>query len=68
MMFARFGVISYLKIEKRSVVLQPSEARNLYTMECLMLAAFRNQKLSLTQYAQHTGAKFGAWHGVCSIV
>jgi hypothetical protein len=32
-----------------------------------MLAAFRNQKLSLTQYAQHTGAKFGAWHGVCGI-
>ena len=49
------------------MVLQRSEARNLYTIECLMLAAFRNQKLLLAQYAPHTGAKFSASHGVCRI-
>ena len=32
-----------------------------------MFAAFRNQKLSLAQGVQHTGANFGASHSLCSI-
>lgn len=32
-----------------------------------MLAAFRNPKLSLAQYPQHTGTKFSTWHSVCGI-
>ena len=32
-----------------------------------MFAVFRNPKLSLAQYVQHTGANFGASHSLCNI-
>ena len=56
-LFARFGIIS----ENRVVISRRSEAKNLYTVECL-LAAFRKPE------TQNTGAEFNASHSLCNIL